>query len=377
MKSKILFILNSFGGGGAEKVLLTILHHFDYSQYDVTLCLLSQTGCLIQDLPESVHRIFVYNSPNNLLARIGFVLYSRLRIDWIERMAMRAKVCDNYDTIVSFVEGRSLKFHGFILDRARRNLTWVHCNLYEMGHYTIGPVLSERDEKNLYERMDAVAFVSSEAERQFAHFKYNIKNSIVIHNPIDVKKIQVFLNNREEDIVSPDIFTIVLCGGLKRVKAFDRIIRVAKKLVENNFHFCVKILGEGEDYDMLQTMIDENFLIGIVQLVGFKYPPYQVMSQANLFVNTSLSEGYPGVICEALCLGLPIVATRCSGNVEILGDNNEYGMIAEQNDESIYQCIKKMIMDESLRLHYRQKALSAANQFDVAKTMSAIYSVLS
>ncbi len=42
MKKKILFIMGSLGGGGAEKVLITLLHFFDYTRYDVDLCLLNQ-----------------------------------------------------------------------------------------------------------------------------------------------------------------------------------------------------------------------------------------------------------------------------------------------------------------------------------------------
>ena len=54
MKKKILFIMGSLGGGGAEKVLITLLHFFDYTRYDVDLCLLNRVGVYLKDIPTPV-----------------------------------------------------------------------------------------------------------------------------------------------------------------------------------------------------------------------------------------------------------------------------------------------------------------------------------
>ena len=131
----------------------------------------------------------MYENPMSLLARLGFVLYSKLGVSALERWAIRRKIREQYDTIVSFCEGRSLKFHGYVTDRASRNITWVHCDLYTM-HYTTGPVLSEKDEKRLYERMDEVVFVSYEARSQFKKFNFKLKRTSVVYNPIELETIE-------------------------------------------------------------------------------------------------------------------------------------------------------------------------------------------
>ena len=74
MKKKILFIITSLAGGGAEKVLMTILHNFDYEKYDVTLCVVSKHGVYINEQPDYLKTIFVYENPTSILARLGFVL---------------------------------------------------------------------------------------------------------------------------------------------------------------------------------------------------------------------------------------------------------------------------------------------------------------
>lgn len=354
-------------------MLLTILKVLDYDKFDVTLCLISKSGALLEDLPSPVRQIFVYPDPNSLLARLGYVLYSKGRIDFLERLAMRCKCRMRYDTIVSFCEGRAVKFHGYVTDRAKRNISWVHSDLYEHGHYTLGPGLSEDCERTCYERMDTVVFVSEEARRNFSKLGYRLKDSRVIHNPLDVDGIKAYKCGR---IPKSDVFTIVLCGGLRRVKSFDRIVRVSKILKEENRRFVVNIVGDGDEYENLKHQIKDLRLFDCVHLLGFHYPPYPMMAEADLFVSCSVSEGYPMNVCEALCLGLPVIATRCSGNVEILGNNNEYGLIAEQDDQSICECIKMMMDDSELRSHYHQQALRASEKFDLSATMQEIYSVL-
>ena len=99
------------------------------------------------------------------------------------------------------------------------------------------------------------------------------------------------------------------------------------------------------------------------------------MQAADIYWNTSEAEGYPLVVCEALCLGLPVVATRICGTNEILDDGN-YGLLTQEEDEAIYQGIKGMLESASMRMEYATKALQGAETFDVKKVMNDIYQIL-
>lgn len=81
------------------------------------------------------------------------------------------------------------------------------------------------------------------------------------------------------------------------------------------------------------------------------------------------------VVCEALCLGLAIVATDISGASEILA-GSEYGLLVSEKDEDIYKGVKRLMDDASLREKYRAKALQRAEMFDVPTTMAQIYKIL-
>ena len=112
-----------------------------------------------------------------------------------------------------------------------------------------------------------------------------------------------------------------------------------------------------------------------VHFLGFWKPSYPYMKEADIYLNTSEAEGYPLVVCEALCLGLAIVATDISGASEILA-GSEYGLLVSEKDEDIYKGVKRLMDDASLREKYRAKALQRAEMFDVPTTMAQIYKIL-
>lgn len=69
---------------------------------------------------------------------------------------------------------------------------------------------------------------------------------------------------------------------------------------------------------------------------------------------------------EGLILGKPIVTTDCTGMRELLGDS-EFGMITAMDEDSLFQGVKTMLCDESLRLSYREKAAERGNDFSAEK----------
>lgn len=60
-----------------------------------------------------------------------------------------------------------------------------------------------------------------------------------------------------------------------------------------------------------------------------------------MYVCSSRREGFSTAVTEALIVGTPVVSTNCSGAYELLGKNNEYGIVTENNEDALYEGIKK------------------------------------
>ncbi len=99
------------------------------------------------------------------------------------------------------------------------------------------------------------------------------------------------------------------------------------------------------------------------------------MRETDIFVSSSLSEGFPLVICEALCMGLPVVATKNAGSEEVLG-KGKYGLITEQDEYMLYKALRSVIENAVLRSDLRNKALERARLFNESAIMDQIYTVL-
>lgn len=377
MKKKILFIMPSLPGGGAEKVLIDILKNFDYQAYTVTLLLEFREGVYLNDVPEGV-RILALHRQNTiwferlhrvLRAMHGYAIYHALVY---KRMLLRLLDGEHFDTIISFMEGAALKFHSYITDRAEHNLSWVHIDL-KHKHWSLDFFHNAQDELEAYQKMDKIVFVSKDAEKNFSDlYSLSTKRRTIIYNLINRNSI---LSSSVSCPLAKTKFTICMVGRLNPQKRYDRALAVAKRLYEDGCDFELWILGEGNLETFLKETAQAYGIDKCVRFLGFKKPSYAYMRKADLFLNTSEAEGYPLVICEALCLGLAIVATGISGTSEILA-NSEYGLLTDEDEEAIYRNVKRMMSDEMLRNHYREKAIQRAAMFDVPTTMDQIYRIL-
>ena len=137
------------------------------------------------------------------------------------------------------------------------------------------------------------------------------------------------------------------------------------------FKFENSLVKGGIQRGLLTALLDESPL-DVDSLHGTWN---KLLKESDIFISTSISEGFSLVICEALVLGIPIVATNTAGALELL-EGGEYGVITEQNDLSIYVALKKYITDETLRTEYHKKSLLRANIFEVQSVMSRFYEVI-
>ena len=374
MKKRILFIVNSLAGGGVEKVLITLLKNFDYTRYYVELLLVYNEGVYLEEVPREVKVNYLYPKSLSIREKINYNLLAKFGIDYGYKLMMIQKRLKKYDTIVSFVHGLSLKYHSYIIKNGKKNISWVHTDMYNNHNY-IGHFFTERQEKEAYGKMDKIIFVSNDAKKQFERLYPDIfTKKEVILNPIEKDFIAKYRRGYKK-YLNDRCFNIVSVGRLNKDKAFDRLVRLGKQLKDDGYDFFINIIGEGEERDRLEDLILEYGLDNYVSLRGFLKPPYEVMADSDLFVLVSNVEGFSLVVCEAFCLGLPVVVTRTTGPIELI-DNDKYGLLIDHNDESIYKAVKRMIDNDSLREYYHKRSLERSEIFNVEDVINKVYTIL-
>lgn len=135
-------------------------------------------------------------------------------------------------------------------------------------------------------------------------------------------------------------------------------------------------LGVGPLRDELERYRVENHLERKITLLGYQTNPYKYVSKCDLFVCASYAEGFSTAATEALIVGTPVCTVEVSGMKEMLGENNEYGLVVENNEEALYQGIKKLLDAPELLKHYKKKAAERGKMFSTEKTVRAVEEML-
>lgn len=370
-KKKILFIMTALNGGGAEKVLVTLLQNFDYTHFNVELLLTQIDGVHQSKLPQNINVKAIYAS--KFSRRILLYIYRKLGNVFFIKQRLYRLCADHYDTIVSFMEGEALLHHALIVNKSSNNVTWVHTNL-KMHHWTKW-LFYQSDEEKFYNMMQQIVFVSHNAKDEFGKL-YSISPQIyqsVVNNIVDTQMILDL--SQEQTEIKKRKFTICTLARLSPPKALDRLILATKILKCKGYDIDVWIIGCGRLYDTLKNMIIENRLEDVVLLLGFFSNPYSILKQADLFVCTSSVEGFPIAISEALILGLPVVATNIQGVNELLC-NGKYGLLTEENADDIANKLEILITNENIRTEYAKKSIVRAEQlFQIRKQLNNYYNI--
>lgn len=293
---RVLFLMDNLEGGGAEKALIEFLRSIDYSKYEVTLCLSFYRGVYLMDIPEKIKVIKLFKSESSFIFRKIFRYYRKHHNPKLLSFFMLYKIRKQYDAIVSFMEGRPLLLHNFIVKRGKKNISWIHCDLYNY-HSSVGNFYEPVSEIECYRKMDNLVFVSHLAMKNFGKvFPLSVPKSC-IYNIVDFDRIREMA---EQTAITKERFTITAIGSLLAVKGFDRLIYIAKRLKDEGYSFCIQIVGKGDKEQELLNLRERLGVQDNVILHGFRSNPYVYLKNSDLFVSTSLSESLPYVICEAM-----------------------------------------------------------------------------
>lgn len=386
MKKKILFIIPSLTGGGAEKVLIDILQNMDYSRYEMTLFLEFRTGPYLKDIPAPVTVHAVHGNGDvrfertwNFFKKIHlFFLLKKLSLyglfhKWFYKPVFtRFLKGQEFDTITSFMEGVSVKYHSYIVDKAKRNLSWVHIDL-EKKHWSLVFFQNAKEELKCYRKMDNLICVSEDVKQSVENLYPSLSDKCtVVYNLIDRDKIIRLAENQH---VQKKKLTICMVGRLNQQKRYDRALEAARRLKQDGYDIDFWILGQGELLPSLKRTAKEYGLEDSFLFLGFVKSPYSYMKAADIYLNTSEAEGFSLTVCEAFCLGLPVVSTATAGPKELIGQSGG-GLLTGEDINSIYHGIRQMADDELLRKRCSEKALDYSNKFDVMATMEQIYRLI-
>lgn len=363
---KILFLIPSLAGGGAEKVLVNMVNHLDSKKYDITVQCLFDVGVNKQYLASYIHYKYVFKKIVRGNTHI-FKLFS-------PRFLFEKMVKEDYDIVVSYFQSPTTRIVAGCSNPKTKIVQWVHNEFHDRKKIT-SCYRSDLECVKLQRRYDANVYVANTVKEiylsTFPELRENQEN-IVLYNVVESDVIrQRSLESGAEQEKYTHKRTLISVGRMVPQKSFDRLLRVARKLKDDRFDFGLMLLGIGELEEKLKEQSRRLKLEDTVIFLGYQTNPYKYVKKADLFVCSSLHEGFSTAVTEALIVGTPVLTTMCSGMSELLG-NNEYGVIVENNEEALYQGLKELLNDKDRMMFYKQRACERGKKFNASESINEI-----
>ena len=361
---KILFMIHDLGPGGAEKVLVNLVNNLDKTKFDVTVISLFGGGVNENNLDKGVH----YYSIFKRMIRGNSKIMKFFSPKTLHKFCIK----DNYDIEVSYLEGSSARIISGCKKPNTKLISWIHVEQHTKK-VAAQSFRTYKESLDCYNKFDRIISVSESVKEDFESL-YDLKViSDVLYNTNETDNILTLKDEKVEDgIFNENEIKLCGVGKIMPIKGFDKLARIHKKLIEEGFPIHTYILGEGEDKKKIEKYILDNKLERTFTFLGYQKNPYKYVSKCDLFICASTSEGFSTAATEALIVGTPVITTPVAGMVEMLGKKNEYGIISEMSEESLYHCIKKVISDSNLLNHYKTKALERGKDFSKQKTVDAV-----
>lgn len=361
---KILFFIPNLMHGGAEKVLVNLVNNLDKNKYDITLQTIFDVGVNKKYLNIDIKYKYVFKK----LFRGSTTIFKLFSSKFLYKHIIKYK----YDIVISYLEGPTARIILGCPYRDTKKVSWIHIELNDENIFSTGFRNFEEAKKG-YESYDKIICVSNTVKQIFEDVSGIKENVEVLYNTNETEDIIEKSKENVEDIkFDKDTINICSVGKVIEKKGYYRLAKIHKKLIDEGLKHNIYIIGIGEDEDRIKKYLKENNLEDTYHLIGFRDNPYKYVAKCDLFICSSYREGFSTAVTESLVVETPVVSTLCSGAQELLGYNNEYGLVVENDEEGIYEGIKKFLEDRELLAYYKERAIERGSFFSREKTVKAV-----
>jgi glycosyltransferase involved in cell wall biosynthesis len=413
-KKRVIFIIPHLGSGGAERVAANLCKGLsDYEKVilvfeniikqDVNVQIISINSPASQGL---IRKMFNFPHRYLKIKKIKKDINPDFAVSFLEPANLFNILTkqDNKKTVLSFRTNytKALEKNPFFGKGITRNILKI---VYRMAFKTI------------YNRADLLVAISKGiAQDLVKHYGISSNKIRVIYNPFPIDEIRELSKEPlEEDGPIFRYPTLITVGRLTKPKGQWYLLRIFKVLKQKHKDLKLIILGEGELKDYLvefsenlglKTFVwDRDRLSEEVDVYfwGFQKNPFKFIARSKLFVFSSLWEGFPNALVEAMACGVPVISSDCrSGPREILAPDTDfnyqtqkpefaqYGILMpifdvkyktakeplEEKEIMWVETIEKVLEDENLRKQYSEKAKQRAEDFRLGKIVEEWKEVL-
>ena len=264
-----------------------------------------------------------------------------LKVLLCQKRIYQKKIKEDYDAEIAFLEGPITRLFS-IPNKHTKKIAWIHNDISLVFGKGIKAKIKEKLDKKIYIKYENLIFVSRDNWEKFKQVYPNLSNKqMVIYNYINKEIVIEKAEEKQNEKFSENTINFVTVARLVEQKGIERLIKVHKKLLNQNLPHHFYVVGDGPLKSKLEEQIKKEKVQDSFLLLGKKENPYPYIKNADYFVLLSHFEGYGMVLEEAKILGKPIIITNTAAREAV--ENYENTTILENNQNAIYEGLKEII----------------------------------
>lgn len=346
----ILHIIDTTGPGGAETVFIDLLTHLPSEKYR-SVVVIRGKGWVYEELQRRGVESILLDAKGSFNWRYLKRLVSLIRHEKVDLIQSHLLGSNIYSALAGLLSRTPLvaTFHGAVDVAERERLLFLKFAAINYG-------------------ATAIVAVSNDLRENIMHrTSLRSDKTKVIYNGIDTGAFQRTKSNvlRQQFGWSENDIIVGSLGNIRPAKAYDVLLNAASLLKDGkqSYRFVIAGQGKGSLYQKLLHLRTELKLDDRVQFLGFNDDPADFLSNLNLFLLSSSSEGFSIATIQAMAAGLPVIATRSGGPQEIITHEKNGYLVDIDVPQQIANAIEKLANDTVL-----SKKLAFAGQQHAIKT---------
>jgi len=344
---RLTLAISSLGSGGAERVMSVLANHWAKTGVRVTLIVLASPEVEpFYPLDPRVHLVSLDLTHNTRNAAVA-IAWNLRRCVAIRREIVRS----NPDCVISFLDTMNVIV---LLSTLGLPVPVIVSERTHPKNCSIGRAWSVL-RRSTYRTANRIVVQTADIAVYMAE-AFGLP-TVVIPNPLPLSKVHA--------IAEPErSCTLVAMGRLIHSKGFDVLLDAFSRVAARYPDWSVVIYGDGTDRPALEAKVQALNLRKRVSLPGRVRDPFSAMAQAGLFVLPSRYEGFPNALCEAMAVGLPVIATDCpSGPADIITNGTSGVLVPVEDAEALATSLSRLMGDPAMRKRLGSEARRSVERF--------------
>lgn len=340
-KKKIALVIPSLHAGGMERVMSELANYFSEKDNIIVHLIILGKSNKFYDISNNV----IIHEPNFLFNNSYRLLYILKTMYFLRSTIKKIKPY----SVLSFGE----MYNSFVLIA----LKFLNCNIYVSDRSKPDKKWGRVHDflrKKLYKNATGIISQTSYS-KVFLQKITNNKNIVVIPNPVISQNEQK--NERKNIILS--------VGRLIYSKRLDLLLKMFSEIENQDYELW--IVGDGIEKDNLVKLAHDLMISEKVIFWGARKDIHFFYKQAKIFAFTSVSEGFPNALLEALSFGLPSIAFDCIAGPSDLIIDGYNGFLITELDQKTYKEKLIELMDDNVFVKLAKNTQKHAGEFDIEK----------